>query len=206
MTESEYSKVVAINLRRIMFERNKKPADVCRDLEINKATLSSWMNATRTPKMSKIDLLCRYFDCSRADLMEPVKPETVRCIRIPVLGRVAAGEPTEAIENIVDYIEIPEAWHGDYFALKVRGLSMSPRIVEDDILIVERTPEAGSGDIVIAQVNGDDATVKKLIIAQNGITLQPLNPEFAPLFFDTEQQANLPVRILGKVVECRHRF
>lgn len=206
MTESEYSKVVATNLRRIMFERDKKPADVCRDLDISKATISSWMNATRTPKMPKIDLLCKYFNCSRADLMEPVKPDTVRCIRIPVLGRVAAGQPTEAIKDVVDYVEIPEAWHGDYFALKVRGLSMSPRIVEDDILIVERTPEAESGDIVIAQVNGDDATVKKLIITPSGITLQPLNPEFAPLFFNTDQIADLPVKILGKVVECRHRF
>lgn len=83
---------------------------------------------------------------------------------------------------------------------------MSPRIVEDDILIIHRQPDADSGDVVIAQINGDDATVKKLIISPAGITLQPFNPEFAPLFFDTDQQANLPVKILGKVVECRHRF
>lgn len=206
MTEQEYAKTIAKNIRRIMFERGKSQADVSKDLNISKATLSSWMNGTRSPRMSKIDLLCKYFNCTRADIMEPEKPNTVKAVRIPVLGRVAAGQPTEAIENIVDYVEIPEVWRGEYFALKVRGASMMPRISEDDILIVHKQEEAENGDIVIAQVNGDDATVKKLVVQPNGITLQPFNPEFSPIFFSNEQQDSLPVKILGKVIECRHRF
>lgn len=206
MTEQEYSKIIAKNLKRIMFEHEKSQADVCRELNINKATLSSWMNGTRAPRMSKIDMLCKYFGCTRGDIMEPEKPNSVKCLRIPVLGRIAAGYPTEAIQNTVDYVEIPEAWRGEYFALKVRGASMMPRISEDDVLIVKRQEEAENGDIVIAQVNGDDATVKKLLIGTNGITLQPFNSEYEPLFFNVEQQNNLPVRILGKVIECRHRF
>lgn len=126
--------------------------------------------------------------------------------KIPVLGRIAAGTLTESIEDAVDYVEIPKKWHGDYFALKVRGSSMAPRILEDDILIVLRQPDAESGDIVVAQVKGAEATVKKLLINTNGITLQPLNSEFEPLFFTDEQQANLPVKILGRVIECRHEF
>lgn len=71
MTKDEYSKVVAANLRRIMYDREKTQADLARDLHLNKSTVSSWMNGTRTPKMDKIDLLCSYLSCNRSDLMEP---------------------------------------------------------------------------------------------------------------------------------------
>ena len=71
INEDEYKKVVARNLRNIMWQRQKTQAEVARDLRINKATLSAWMNGTRTPKMSKIDMLCRYFGVQRSDIMEP---------------------------------------------------------------------------------------------------------------------------------------
>lgn len=71
LNEKEYAKVIAVNLRNLMYERHKTQADLARDLEINKATVSSWMNATRTPKMSNIDMLCDYFDVKRSVLMEP---------------------------------------------------------------------------------------------------------------------------------------
>lgn len=196
-----------IKQRRLEAGRTLK--EVAEAVGVNEATVSRWESGEiSNMKRDKIAKLSNILSIPPEILLGQVSPDNniVHAQRIPVLGRVAAGQPTEAIKDVVDYVEIPEAWHGDYFALKVRGLSMSPRIVEDDILIVERTPEAESGDIVIAQVNGDDATVKKLIITPSGITLQPFNPEFAPLFFDTDQQANLPVKILGKVVECRHRF
>lgn len=74
MTKEEYRKIVAANLRRIMYDREKTQADLSRDLKINKSTVSSWMNGTRTPKMDKIDLLCEYLSCTREDLMEPPGP------------------------------------------------------------------------------------------------------------------------------------
>lgn len=70
MSEQEYAKIIAKNLRRIMYDCGKTQADVARDLKINKATVSSWMNGTRTPKIKNIDLLCHYFNVSRADIME----------------------------------------------------------------------------------------------------------------------------------------
>ena len=71
MNEKEYSKVVAQNLRNIIFERGTTQAQVAKDLGINKGTLSSWMNATRTPKMANIDMLCKYFNVPRSAIMEP---------------------------------------------------------------------------------------------------------------------------------------
>ena len=71
MTEKEYAQVIAKNLKRIAFERDKTQAQIAQELKIHRATLSAWMNGTRTPKMSKIDMLCRYFGCKRSDIMEP---------------------------------------------------------------------------------------------------------------------------------------
>ena len=134
------------------------------------------------------------------------EPPKQSAICIPVLGRIAAGTFTDSVSDIIDYTVIPESWHGDYFALKVRGSSMMPRIAEDDVLICKKQCEAESGDIVIAQEAHNDATVKKLVIMDNGISLQPFNPEYDPIFYTWEQKENLPVEILGKVVESRHKF
>lgn len=74
MIPQDYGKIVSKNLRRIASDHNKNQAEIARDLRINKATVSSWMNGTRVPRMSKIDMLARYFNCTRADIMEPYKP------------------------------------------------------------------------------------------------------------------------------------
>lgn len=70
MDEKEIAKTIAQNLKNIAYENQKTQADIARDLGINKATISSWMNGTRIPRMSKIDLLCHYFNCKRSDIME----------------------------------------------------------------------------------------------------------------------------------------
>ena len=70
MDKQEYGKVIAKNLRRIMYDTGKTQADVAKDLKISKATLSSWMKGTRIPRMPNIDMLCHYFNVSRSDIME----------------------------------------------------------------------------------------------------------------------------------------
>lgn len=125
---------------------------------------------------------------------------------IPVYGRVAAGIPIEAIENIIDFEEIPDAWPGEYAALKVKGDSMVPRIMEGDVLIVKIQDDAESGDVVVAIVNGEDATVKKLIKQGDGIVLQPLNTAYEPMYFSKSNVETIPVKIWGKVVENRQKF
>ena len=70
MGTQEYGKIIGKNLRRIASDVNKTQADISRDLRINKATISSWMNGTRVPRMDKVDLLAHYFNVSRQDIME----------------------------------------------------------------------------------------------------------------------------------------
>ncbi len=127
---------------------------------------------------------------------------------IPVIGTVVAGLPLEAIEEIIDWEEISVklARTGDFFGLKIKGDSMSPRILEGDVVIVRQQSDADTGDIVIAKVNGDDACCKRLIKNSEGITLQSFNPNYEPMYFSNQEILNKPVTIIGKVIELRGKF
>lgn len=129
-------------------------------------------------------------------------------VRIPVLGRVAAGIPIEAIEDIIDTEEIPEALAktGTFFGLKLKGSSMEPRMCEDDVVIVRQQSDAEDGDIVIATVNGDEATCKRLKKYNDGIVLISNNPSYEPMYFSNKEIQEKPVNIIGKVVELRGKF
>jgi len=70
VSTQEYGKIISRNLRRIASDANKSQADIARDLRINKATVSSWMNGTRVPRMDKVDMLASYFNVTRAEIME----------------------------------------------------------------------------------------------------------------------------------------
>ena len=144
-----------------------------------------------------------------AYLMGWEEEETVpSAVKIPVLGKVAAGIPISAVENIIDYEEIPSslAASGEFVALQIKGQSMEPRIYEGDIVIVRVQPTAETGDLAVVIVNGDEATVKKVKFLPEGILLQPFNPAYQPFFYSCSDIENKPVRIFGKVVELRAKF
>lgn len=127
---------------------------------------------------------------------------------INVLGRVAAGIPLEAIEDIIDTEEISEemAKTGEFFGLQINGDSMEPKFSKGDVVIVRKQNDAESGDIVIAMVNGDDATCKRLKKYQEGIALISTNPAYDPIYFSNKEIEEKPVRIIGKVIELRAKF
>ncbi len=129
-------------------------------------------------------------------------------VRIPVLGRVVAGIPISMIPEVLDWEEIPEklASTGEFFALQIKGDSMEPRMREGDVVIVRQQPDADSGDVVIAAVNGDEATCKRLMKYESGIALISNNPNYTPLQFNNAEIQEKPVTILGKVVELRGKF
>ena len=126
--------------------------------------------------------------------------------KLPVLGIVRAGKTQAEYTDIIDYIKSDYRKEDGYFGLMVKGDSMQPRIYEGDIVIVRAQPDAENGEIVVAQINGDEACVKKLIKFAHGIALQSLNPAYPLLQFSEEQMHEIPVIILGKVVEARARF
>ena len=119
--------------------------------------------------------------------------------KINVLGSIPAGTPIEAIEDVIDTIDIPTSWRGDYIALKVQGDSMYPEYLDGDIIIIQVQPDCDSGDDCACYVNGYDATFKRVYKNNGSITLQPLNPKYPPKTYTHPGE----VSILGKVIELR---
>ena len=83
---------------------------------------------------------------------------------------------------------------------------MEPKISDGDVVIVRRQSDVDSGQIAIVLVNGDDATCKKYVKHENGISLISSNPVYAPMFYTFEEIAKKPIVILGRVVELRAKF
>ena len=201
-------KIMAKNIRKYMQINKVTQTDICRILKIPAPTFSDWVNAKTYPRIDKIELMANFFGINKSDLVEDKPAISVSSVKIPVLGYVAAGLPADAIENIVDWEEIPQAVadKGDYFGLVINGDSMEPRICKGDVVIVKKQSDAENGDIAIVIVNGDEGTCKKIIKNQSGINLVSLNPKYEPIFYTWEEVDSLPVVINGKVVELRGKF
>lgn len=136
-------------------------------------------------------------------------PVSSRGVSIPVLGRVVAGRPIGAIEDVLGEIMIEPhlAKSGEFFALKVKGDSMTPDINDDDIVVVKKQEDIESGDIAVVLINAEDATVKKIKKLDNGIMLIGSNPSvFEPLYFSEQEIQDKPVTIVGKVVRAIRQF
>lgn len=162
-------------------------------------------------QQSKIELFAKALGTTSSDLVgwDNQTPARRKGVVINVLGRVAAGLPIEAIENIIDTEEISEemARTGEYFGLQIHGDSMEPRMYEGDIVIVRKQNDAESGDIVIAMVNGNDAVCKRLQKYASYISLISLNSaKYEPMIYSSEDIEKKPVKIIGKVVELRSKF
>lgn len=208
MSDELYKKIFSSNLRKYMSLNNKTQVDLINDLGFNKSAVSTWCNGTRLPRMDKGDALAKYFGIRRSDLIEDKSESKIKPTTIPVLGSVPAGIPIEAIQDIIDYEEIDAATaaKGEYFALQVKGSSMEPRICEGDIVIVRKQDDVESGEIAIVMVNGDNATIKRLLKYEDGIRLMPTNPAYEPLYFTNDEILEKPVKVIGKVIENRQKY
>jgi len=173
---------------------------------VSASTISMYEIGKREPDFETEEKIADYFNVSLSSLRG--KNEVQRPTRVPVLGRVAAGIPMDAIEEIIDYEEIPEAMSrdGEYFGLKIKGDSMEPRIQNGDVVIVRKQSDADDGDLVIALVNGNEGMCKRLKKMQSGIMLLSNNPAYDPYVFSWDDINNLPVTIVGKVKELRGKF
>lgn len=184
------------------FKSQKEFADM---LKIKPNTYCQYETGKREPDLETLIQIANMLDVSMDEISNQ-KPK--KGIRIPVYGRVAAGIPIDAIEDILDYEEISEdeAKKGEYFALQIKGHSMEPKIDDKDIVIVRRQPDVENGEIAIVLVNGDEATCKKIKKRPEGVMLIPINPNYETMFYSNEEIENLPVTIIGKVIECRKKF
>ena len=189
--------------------------ELSKQLNISRSTIGMYEKGAREPDFESLELIADYFNVDTDYLLgRTVKTTYIpssalrKGVSINVLGRVAAGIPIDAIEEVIDTEEITEemAKTGEFFGLKIKGNSMEPRIYENDVVIVRQQNDAESGDVVIATINGDEATCKRLRKYRDGIELISNNPSYEPMFFSNEEILSKPVRIIGKVVELRGKF
>ncbi|MGB8873943.1 MAG: transcriptional repressor LexA [Desulfobaccales bacterium] len=122
-----------------------------------------------------------------------------RVVEAPLLGRIAAGQPMLAAENIEDTLPLPRSWVRDeeVFLLRVAGESMAPLLLPGDLVMVRVQSQVGRGEIAVVLID-DEATLKRVYEEAGGLVLKGDNPEFTPLRLTSAETAE--VRILGKVV------
>ena len=193
------------NIRKYRIIKHMTQLDLAKLLNVSDKTVSSWETGEKIPRMGNIEKIANCFGLNKTDLIEDTSKSR---FKIPVLGKVIAGYPVEAVENIIDYEEITSkmASLGEYFALQVKGDSMMPRFTEGDVVIVRKQDDVDNGDIAIMLVNGDEATIKKVQKFEGGIKLIPSNTAYDVITYPNEEQETLPVRCLGRVVELRAKF
>ena len=207
--DEKLAKLIGRNISNLLLKRGKNQKDLCDNLGFSPASVSSWVNGTRIPKEGNIVLMAAYLGCSVDDIaLDPKEAHRKRSFSIPVYARVGAGPPLEASEEIIDREEISErmASLGSFYGLRIDGDSMEPRIVRGDVVIVRKQDTADDGDIVIAIVNQNDAVCKRLKKYKGGIALVSNNPMYEPMYFTITDTQDIPVRIIGKVVELRGKL
>ncbi len=211
--------ITAKRLQLAMNNAGLSAQELSNQSKVAKASISQYVNGSHKPsnissgKMASVlnvnPLWLMGFDVPM-NIDTPHNPITThKGVVINVLGRVAAGIPIEAITDIIDTEEISQelAKTGEFFGLQIHGDSMEPRMYEGDVVIVRQQDDAESGDIVIALVNGNDATCKRLTKYAGGISLVSLNSaKYEPMVFSNKEIVEKPVRIIGKVVELRGKF
>ena len=213
MSDLGNKEILARNLDYYMKFNNKDRNDIARDLDIPYTTVTSWLKAEFYPRIDKIQLLANYFGIQKSDLVENHKnmpqPLSPSSAIVHVYGTIPAGIPMECIEDIIDTEEIPTSMLNggkEFFGLKIKGTSMSPTYLDGDTIILEKVDDCENGQDCVVMVNGNDGTFKRVFKNENGIILQPLNPEFQPMVYSNQQIINLPVRIIGVAREIRRKI
>lgn len=219
-------------LKKAMSDKQMKQVDLCNKTGIDKALISNYLSGKYKAKQDKLHKLAIALDVSEGWLMgydvdmdrewfEEKEPSeisidnaryietTTKTIKIPVLGKVPAGVPIEAIQDILGYEEIPASMlrgGNNYFSLKIDGDSMYPDYKTGDIIIIKQQNDCNSGDDCVVMVNGDDATFKRVIKQEKSIILKPLNNNYEPYYFNEYEILTKPVKIIGIAIEVRRKL
>lgn len=197
------------NLRALMEQAGKDRNQVCDDLGFKYSTFNDWYNGNKYPRIDKIEMLSNYFGVMKSDLIEDKQSLPSNAVpvdfshlkRIPILGRIAAGAPIYAEENIEGYTFTDLNGGAEYFALRVRGDSMNAaRIFDGDIVIIRRQDIVENGEIAAVLIDDQDATLKRFSRNGDTVTLIPqsTNPEHQPFVYNLKDTS---VKILGLVIK-----
>lgn len=201
-------------IEQIVADSGMKFTKFLEEVGIPQSTWYTWKKKDKKPDTDYLLNIAQFLGVStdyiltgKNGTLERVQLENEPCV-IKVLGKVAAGVPIEASEDVIgeEMITQKMAESGEYFGLRISGNSMEPEIHHGSIVIVRQQDDVENGDIAIVLINGGEATCKKIEKFDNGIMLVPFNKDYPEKFYSNEEIQNLPVRILGKVVEQRKKY
>lgn len=195
-------------LKDLRKRRGYSQAALADKLGLSKSTIGAYETGDIVPSIEALELIADFFGVDLDYLAgRNIRPRALDAIRIKVYGSIPAGIPLEAIEDVIGWEEIsPEMTFGgkEYFGLKVKGDSMLPKYLDGDIIIVQRQTNCDSGDDCVVYVNGNEATLKKVIKRRDCIVLQPLNTQYEPMIYSYDEGEK--VRIAGVVKELRRKI
>ena len=206
----------AQNLKYLRTKYNLTQEQLANKINSTRSTVNNWENEISEPNLDMIRKLTETFNIKDNIVFEDLKSKyntsfvdlDEDTINIPVLGRIPAGIPFEAIEDIIKYIDIPKEWtcgNKEYFGLLIDGNSMFPKYQNGDIVIFQKCEDhikCNNKDCAV-MVNGNDATFKKFIFNNNGVILQPYNMEYEVKSFTQEEVQELPIKLVGFAVQIR---
>ena len=206
----------AQNLKYLRTKYNLTQEQLANKINSTRSTVNNWENEISEPNLDMIRKLTETFNVKDNIVFEDLKSKyntsfvdlEEDTINIPVLGRIPAGIPFEAIEDVIKYIDIPKEWtfgNKEYFGLLIDGNSMFPKYQNGDIVIFQKCEDpikCNNKDCAV-MVNGNDATFKKFIFNNIGVILQPYNMEYETKSFTPEEVQELPVKLVGFAVQIR---
>lgn len=197
-------------IKELRNQNNLKQAELAKLLNVSPAALSGYETGKFEAELITYEKMAKIFDVSLDYLLGRDAAHSSEGIRIPVLGSVPAGIPIEAIEDIVDWEDLPKSMATggrEYFALQVKGDSMWPDYLPGDTVIVRKQPTCQSGEDCVVYVNGYEATLKQVRLNDDhSLTIVPRNQSYPPRTYSPEEIESLPVSIAGVVVELRRKI
>lgn len=197
--------MIGDNIKKLREKYEISQKELADKLQLSRAAITLYEQNKREPNITTLNKLAEIFYCSVDDIVSGGDP---RYITIKVYGFIPAGIPLECIEDIIGTEDLSmDMVDSDkqYFGLKIKGDSMEPEYLNNDIIILEKCSDAENGSDCVVMVNGYEGTFKRIKKSSSGITLLPLNKKYKPMEYSVQDIQNLPIRIIGKVVELRRR-
>lgn len=188
-------------------EKKIRQDELAKVLSISPSAVGMYERDEREPNDEITLKLAEYFGVSTDYLLgkSDNRNSDIPVSKIPILGTVKAGYDWLAEENIIDYITLKENIPNvdEYYALRITGDSMLPLLAEGDLVIVHDQDDVESGQTAVILINGEEATVKKVVKTNEGIELHAMNPYYPVKKFTFEDMQRIPVKIIGRVREAK---
>lgn len=201
---------IGSNIKRLRTDAQLSQAELGKIAGVTDKAVSTWEAGIKTPRMGAVEKMAAYFGVPKSAILDdvyqspaPVPPgfePLPEMESVPLVGRIACGQPITAEENLEGYVSIPAAWHAT-FTLQCRGDSMEPTIHDGDLVAIRKDVQVENGQIAAVRID-NEATLKRVYLSPGRMVLQPENTTYSPIILVGDELQT--VHIEGKAVGlCR---